>query len=121
MPTSEEPQRKLYNGVKKAQNNLAKIAMQSIRQELPNTKDKSNLSTKKLSSQLTGQLGSSVDVALGCISTRPTDLENRVAATDEPTDFDTHAGVVSFTDPPVLTWHRPIYFSYLAVVSGTLP
>ena len=27
---------------------------------------------------------------------------------------------VSFTDPPVLTWHRPIYFSYLAVVSGTL-
>ena len=31
------------------------------------------------------------------------------------------AGVVSFTDPPVLTWHRPIYFSYLAVVSGTLP
>ena len=30
-------------------------------------------------------------------------------------------GVVSFTDPPVLTWHRPIYFSYLAVVSGTLP
>ena len=30
-------------------------------------------------------------------------------------------GVVSFTDPPVLTSHRPIYFSYLAVVSGTLP
>ena len=30
-------------------------------------------------------------------------------------------GVVSFTDPPVLTWHRPIYFSCLAVVSGTLP
>ena len=23
--------------------------------------------------------------------------------------------------PPVLTWHRPIYFSYPAVVSGTLP
>ena len=31
------------------------------------------------------------------------------------------AGVVSFTDPPVLTWHQPIYFSYLAVVIGTLP
>ena len=31
------------------------------------------------------------------------------------------AGVVSFTDPPVLTWHRPIYLSYPAVVSGTLP
>ena len=30
-------------------------------------------------------------------------------------------GVVSFTDPPVLTWHQPIYFSYLAVVSGTRP
>ena len=33
----------------------------------------------------------------------------------------TCTGEVSFTDPPVLTWHRPIYFSYLAVVSGTLP
>ena len=31
------------------------------------------------------------------------------------------SGVVLFTDPPILTWHRPIYFSYLAVVSGTLP
>ena len=30
------------------------------------------------------------------------------------------AGVVSFTDPPVLTWHRPIYFSYPAVVSGNI-
>ena len=29
--------------------------------------------------------------------------------------------VVSFTDPPVLTWHQPIYFSYPAVVNGTLP
>ena len=34
--------------------------------------------------------------------------------------IDFSAGVVSFTDPPVLTWHQPIYFSYLAVVLGTL-
>ena len=31
------------------------------------------------------------------------------------------AGVVSFTDSPVLTWHWPINFSYPGAVGGTLP